>query len=189
MKRLWIFLVLAFGLLTSTAKADPRQFYYDTVGDWTIGGYTASGDIPAHCTLNRTFADGSFFNLHRNLDEDGDLYIYIHNTAWNIAGQTDVVASLRNNFYTKDAFGYGVDFQFRVVNKNSIVIPKINKAVYVPLFVKYTSSRFIMPGDVSNIELPLDGSSAGYLKLGECIDLSTRIDLNPDVLSVPDRSL
>ena len=173
---------LAAMLFTSSAFAASQQFFNVDVqpGPYYVFGVTANAeknDNPA-CYAEINWRDGSRFQLIRDL-ADGELYIFLRNNAWNISDSPGNY-SMRINFLSRSGQTTGLNFEYRLINKNTIVIRNIIKEKFLPLFANNTRAIMIMPGSIQNAEIDLTGSSRTLTEISNCVDAARSVDLYPE---------
>ncbi len=179
--RKYISTTLAAMLFTSSAFAANETFFREDVrpGPYYVYGVTndAEKNTNPACYTEVTWRDGSKFQLIRDL-ADGELYIFFQNMTWNI---NDPVAfyRLRANFARNGQIN-GLNFEYKLVNKNTIVIRNIIKEQFIPLFSGNQKMTFIMPGTIQNAELDLTGSSRALTEISRCVDAARSVDLYPE---------
>jgi hypothetical protein len=174
---------LAAMLFASSAFAAGKEFFFVDVrpGPYYVKGVTADvngGTGNPACYAEINYRDGSRFQLIRDL-ADGELYIYMHNSNWNISDPS-VVYQLRANFSRNNQVVNGVNFSYNLVNKNTIVIRNIDKDRFIPLFTGNQRMLLIMPGNIQNAEVDLTGSSKSLAEISKCIDVARGVDLYPE---------
>jgi hypothetical protein len=180
----FISVTLAAMLFTSSAFAAGKQFYNVDVrpGPYYVKGVTADVDggngNPA-CYAEINWRDGSQFQLIRDL-ADGELYIFLRNNTWNISDQAGNAYRLRMNFFNRSGNISGLNFEYNLVNKNTIVIRNIKKDQFLPLFANNVKALFVMPGNIENAEIDLTGSSRSLEEISKCIDAARSVDLYPE---------
>jgi len=173
---------LAAMLFTSSAFAASQQFFNVDVqpGPYYVFGVTANAeknDNPA-CYAEINWRDGSRFQLIRDL-ADGELYIFLRNNAWNISDSPGNY-SMRINFLSRSGQTTGLNFEYRLINKNTIVIRNIIKEKFLPLFANNTRAIMVMPGSIQNAEIDLTGSSRTLTEISNCVDAARSVDLYPE---------
>lgn len=174
---------LAAMLFTSSAFAAGREFYNVDVrpGPYYVLGVTADvdgGSANPACYAEINYRDGSRFQLIRDL-ADGELYIFLRNTSWNISDAPGNY-QLRANFVRNSQVVSGLNFQYRLVNKDTIVIRNIKKETFLPLFTANESINIIMPGSIQNGTIDLTGSSRALEEISKCINAARGVDLFPE---------
>lgn len=173
---------IAAMLMTSSALAANQQFYNVDVrpGPYYVYGVTADttkqNDNPA-CYAEINWRDGSRFQLIRDL-ADGELYIFLRNNVWNISDPPGAYR-MRMNFHNRNGQIAGLNFEYKLINKNTIVIRNIIKEQFLPLFANNTRAVFVMPGSIQNAEIDLTGSTNALTEISKCVDVSRGIDLYP----------
>lgn len=186
--RKFVSTTLAAMLFTSSAFAAGREFYKVDVqpGPYFVYGVTADTDggsgNPA-CYAEVNWRDGSRFQLIRDL-ADGELYIFLRNTAWNISDPAGTY-NLRANFTRNNQVVSGLNFEYTLVNKNTIVIRNIKKEVFLPLFTANQRMELIMPGTIQNATIDLTGSSRSLEEISKCIEAARSVDLYPEGRPAP----
>lgn len=163
-------------LLASTpvAAADVQDFYNNNVGTWHIGGYPGDTTLAPACYAETTWQDGSVFQLIKDL-ATGELYIWMKNISWNIV-DTPGEYTLRMNIEQRNRINGG-NYYYQLINKNTIVIGGLNVDDFVPSFMDGTKIVLVMPGDIQNAEIGLDGSAQATAMLAECIQQSANVNL------------
>jgi hypothetical protein len=179
--RKFVSATLAAMLFTSSSFAAGREFYNVDVrpGPYYVKGVTANvekNENPA-CYAEINWRDGSRFQLIRDL-ADGELYIFFRNSTWNISDSPGTY-QLRANFH-RNSNVTGLNFDYNLVNKNTIVIRNIKKENFLPLFTSNQKMVFIMPGNIQNAEVDLTGSSRSLEEISKCIDAARSVDLYPE---------
>lgn len=172
---------IAAMLMTTSAFAQAQQFYNVDVrpGPFYVYGVTSNGqanDNPA-CYAEVGWRDGSKFQLIRDL-ADGELYIFLRNNTWNILDAPGNY-SMRINFHGRNGTITGLDFDYRLINKNTIVIRNIIKERFLPLFSQNSKMVLVMPGSIQNAEVDLTGSTLALGEISKCVDASSAVDLYP----------
>jgi opacity protein-like surface antigen len=180
--RKFVSATLAAMLFSSSAFAAGTEFYNVDVrpGPYYVKGVTAdtnggSGNPACYAEVN--YRDGSRFQLIRDL-ADGELYIYLRNTSWNISDAPGVY-QLRANFSRNGQFVSGLNFSYNQVNKDTIVIRNIKRETFLPLFTANAVMTFVMPGNIQNASVDLTGSSRSLEEISKCIDAARSVDLYP----------
>jgi hypothetical protein len=173
---------IAAMLMTSSALAASQTFYNVDVrpGPYYVYGVTADSeknDNPA-CYAEVTWRDGSKFQLIRDL-ADGELYIFFRNATWNISDPAGNYR-LRMNFHNRNGQVNGLNFEYRLINKNTIVIRNIIKEQFLPLFASNSKSILVMPGSIQNAEFDLTGSTNALAEISKCVDAARNVDLYPE---------
>lgn len=173
---------LAAMLFTSSAFAASQQFFNVDVrpGPYYVFGVTANAEKnenPA-CYAEVNWRDGSRFQLIRDL-ADGELYIFLRNNAWNISDPPGNYR-MRMNFLSRSGQTTGLNFDYRLINKNTIVIRNIIKEQFLPLFSNNTRAIMVMPGSIQNAEIDLTGSSRTLTEISNCVDAARSVDLYPE---------
>ena len=169
MKKLLLSSVLAAGLFVTQAFAEPNIFYSGgQSGDWTVFGNAGSSTQNPACVAEVTWDDGSKFQLIKDL-KNGEFYIWFQNNEWNIIDPPGNY-TFRMNIVNRANQVAGGDMTYQLVNKNTISIRNLDVDSFVGPFMEMTEIRFIMPGDIGNAFIPLNGSTAATEKLVQCLD-------------------
>lgn len=180
--RKYVSATLAVMLFSSSALASNETFFREDVrpGPYYVYGVTADTEKNSNpaCYAEVTWRDGSKFQLIRDL-ADGELYIFFQNTTWNIS---DPVGNyrMRINFHGRNGQISGLNFQYSLVNKNTIVIRNIIKEQFLPLFSGNSRAVLVMPGSIQNAEIDLTGSAKALSEISRCIDAARAVDLYPE---------
>jgi hypothetical protein len=180
--RKFVSATLAAMLFTSSSFAAGLEFFNVDVrpGPYYVKGVTADvngGTGNPACYAEINWRDGSRFQLIRDL-ADGELYIFLQNMTWNIADPSGVYR-LRANF-SRNGQTNGINFEYNLLNKNTIVIRNIKKETFLPLFVNNQKMTLVMPGSIQNAEIDLTGSSRSLAEISRCIDAARAVDLYPE---------
>jgi hypothetical protein len=165
-------LLLASALAISTALAAipaKADFFNQNAGPWYIFGFEGTPDNNRACVLQYEWQDGSQFQIVKDL-VDGEIYIWFKNHEWNIidkpgdyTGMSVILQGSRGSVKSWNA-------TYQLLNKNTIAIRNMNDAGdFFDLFAGLSVLRFVMPGDIDNAELSLQGSAAGLRSLVSCI--------------------
>ena len=181
MMKKFVSVTLAATLFSSSAFAASQQFFNVDVrpGPYYVFGVTANvekNENPA-CYAEINWRDGSRFQLIRDL-ADGELYIFMRNNVWNISDAPGNYR-MRMNFHNRNGQISGLNFEYRLINKNTIVIRNIIKEQFLPLFSNNTRAVFVMPGSIQNAEIDLTGSTRTLSEISNCVDVSRDVDLYP----------
>lgn len=172
MKKIALAMLLSVAF-TSHALAD--NFYTSPqVGVWSVFGSTGSDTQNPACVAETTWEDGSKMQLIKDL-VSGELYIWFQDYAWNIGDEVNKRYPVRLNFYAADGSVIGGDFDYGLINKNTIAIRYLDVETFIPAFMKMKELRLLMPGDIGNAVIPLEGSSGAIQKLAECIQESKKL--------------
>lgn len=172
--------IASLALFTSTAFAGEPFFKVDVrPGPYYVHGVKADTETNSNpaCYAEVTWRDGSKFQLIRDL-ADGELYIFFQNMTWNISDAPGVYR-LRANFHRNGSVN-GLNFEYNLVNKNTIVIRNIKKDMFLPLFTGNQKMLFVMPGTIQNAELDLTGSTRTLNEISNCVDAARGVDLYPE---------
>jgi len=87
---------------------------------------------------------------------------------------------MRINFLSRSGQTTGLNFEYRLTNKNTIVIRNIIKEKFLPLFANNTRAIMVMPGSIQNAEIDLTGSSRTLTEISNCVDVARGVDLYPE---------
>ena len=169
---------LALSLITSTAIADP--FYKaDVPGtEYYVVGLTRNGESNPMCVAAFDWRDGSSIQFIKDL-ADGEFYIWFRNNQWSISDPEGSSAQLRANFIQSNGYTVGLNFDYKLINKNTIVIPNIITDKFIPPFSGASKLQFIMPGSITNAQVTLNGSTRALIELTKCVEFSKDVDLEP----------
>jgi len=176
-----IFFVAALALTTLPANAE--YFYQSDVGNWTVFGEAPENELNPACVISYVWQDGSEFQLIYDLYER-ELFIWFRNLEWDIADA--------EGYYTLDmvVVGSGNDLvsgrlDYYLVNKNTIDIPGIDPGPFMNAFAGMHELRFIMPGNIQNAYLGLEGSRAASMEFFDCINLGDTMEFGEGDLGMP----
>lgn len=166
MKKFVVTAVVALSIASSSVYA-ADTFFSTRIGQWTVFGNQKDGEKNPVCLAETTWKDGSKFQLIKDL-ADGELYIWFQNLQWNIGDEPKNLYRMKMTAYGRNVVSG--DFQFLLVNKNTIVIPGLEKGDFAEVFMTASKLMFYMPGTISNAELPLNDSMKAAVALGKCIE-------------------
>ena len=158
--------------LTLTATPALADFYNKQVGNWFVFGFEGTSDKNRACVIEYGWQDGSRFQLIKDM-VDGEVYIWFKNHQWNIAdapgdyeGMTVIIEGSNGTVKSWNA-------TYNLINKNTITIRNLqNNPDFIEAFSALSVMKFVMPGDIENAVIPLDGSSAAIAAGSDCIDAS-----------------
>ena len=173
----------------TAADAEEVSFYEkETDKFWTVYGGAKTETGQATCYGSASKKDGSFIQIHRSL-VNGEVWVIIHNTAWEIDG--DGKGTARWNFYRegKDAFVDGTDFTYEVKNKNTILILDINSKRFSEVLWKTRYFTLVMPGNLQNMSVSFERRGSSMLDaLSECVTLHEKKykNIQPSSEKIPD---
>jgi hypothetical protein len=169
MKKLFASTILAASLFVTPVLAEGEIFYDGGVeGAWNIFGNAGSTTQNPACVAEVTWQDGSKFQLIKDL-ADGELYIWFKNNEWNISDPPGNYPFTMNIVDSRGNVING-ELQYELINKNTIAVRKIDVDSFIPPFMSMAEMRFVMPGDIQNAYVTLNGSSGAVDKLLACID-------------------
>ena len=165
MRKIITIATMIFSLLIGTAYA---EFFYNSEqsGLWTAVGIIGDEKNP-RCLSFMEYEDGSSVEVVKDM-KDGELYIIIYNTDWNITDEPGVTGNGQMRFIKGNNITATNDIELLLVNKNTVAIPNIYDDIFIPQFMKNDSMRLIMPGTTSNISIPLTGTMGVVEKMIEC---------------------
>ena len=169
MKKFLITTLLAASLAITPALAQENFYDGGVVGSWSVFGNPGNATQNPACVAEVTWDDGSKLQLIKDL-RDGELYIWFRNNEWNIA-DTPGEYLFRMNLVDSKGNVVGGDLNYELINKNTIAVRKIDVDSFIPPFMTMAEIRFIMPGDIQNAYVPLNGSSDAVDKLLVCMDV------------------
>lgn len=162
-------LVLAILAAFSLPLYAQQAFFRQQVGNWLIVGLPSQEGKNAVCGAEYGFGDGSRLTVYSDL-VDGELYLALHNTRWNIGDEPNSRSQLRVNFIARNGHIKGAPAEFIIINKNTIIIPNVNAKAFIPDFMDRHKLEFVMPGTITNAEIPLDNSTRAVEMLIKCVD-------------------
>lgn len=163
---LFIMVILASFSLPLFAQ---QPFFRQQAGNWLIAGFPSTNGKNAFCGAEYEFGDGSRFTVYSDLI-DGELYLGLHNTRWNIGDEPNSRNQLRINFIARNGHIKGGTADFILLNKNTIVIPGVNPKAFLPDFMDREKLELVMPGTITNAEIPLGNSTRAIELLIKCVD-------------------
>ena len=154
--------------LPTASFADDIFYQGGQVGSWSVFGNSGNATQNPACVAEVTWDDGSKFQLIKDL-KNGEFYIWFQNNEWNIIDPPGNY-TFRMNIVNRANQVAGGDMTYQLVNKNTISIRNLDVDSFVGPFMEMTEIRFIMPGDIGNAFIPLNGSTAATEKLVQCLD-------------------
>ena len=162
-----LFASIAVCVFTSQSFAD--NFYTGKqIGAWTVFGNPGSQSQNPACVAETIWEDGSKMQLIKDLTS-GEIYIWFQNYAWNI-GDAPGDYPFRMNFHDREGHIVGGDLTYSLINKNTISIRALDAKSFIPAFMEMGEIRIMMPGDIGNAIIPLQGSTAAVQQLLDCMD-------------------
>lgn len=168
MKKLLITTALAFSMVVTPAMAN---FYNKNVGDWYVFGFEGTTDNNRACVIQYEWQDGSRFHLIKDLVDD-EIYIWFMNIQWQITDEPGEYKGMTVVVENADS-AKNWPATYSLVNKNTILIRNLqNSFDFIEAFTEYDMVYFVMPGNIENAYLSLDGSAAALIAGSECIDAS-----------------
>lgn len=180
MKPLSVFLIAsALGILP--VHAENATFFKKSVPNtgWSVFGNKAVDSKDPACWAQVRWKDGSEFQFALNLKQK-EFRIIIENVNWQIDEEPGQYSGLHVNLYdSKNNIIDGYDFGFYLVDKKTINVG-LNKS-FVINFLKASKVIFVMPGNVKNITVTLQGQVPMMNILGECSAMSNKLGVNDDV--------
>jgi len=154
-------------LMVGTAQAE--VFYSsDQVGVWETFGTTGNGELNPACVALSEWDDGSDIQFTKDLASQ-ELYIRIYNVNWDMSDEPGTEVEVRINFWKDDRFVEGGTTSMIIINHNTVVVPWLEATKFTPDFMENHVMKFVMPGEVSNIQVSLDGSSAAVVNMAKCM--------------------
>lgn len=170
MKKFFLSTIIAATLFVTPAIAN--EIFYDggQSGTWSVFGNSGVGNQNPACVAQATWDDGSKFQIIKDL-ADGEFYIWFQNMQWDIADAPGDYPFRMNFESSTDGSVIGGNMTYTLVNKNTVLVRDIEVEAFVDAFVKKSEIRFIMPGDIQNSYIPLDGATIAVEKLEECVDV------------------
>jgi len=176
-------IIFGAALALTALPANAEYFYQSDVGNWTVFGEAPEIELNPACVISHVWQDGSEFQLIYDLYER-ELFIWFRNLEWDIA---DV-----EGYYTLDMVvvgsGNGVvsgRLDYYLVNKNTINVPGIEPGTLMEAFAGMNELRFIMPGNIQNAYLDLQGSRAASMEFFDCINLGDTMEFGEGDLGTP----
>jgi hypothetical protein len=154
--------------LSTASFADDIFYQGGQVGSWSVFGNSGNTTQNPACVAEVTWDDGSKFQLIKDL-KNGEFYIWFQNNEWNIIDPPGNY-TFRMNIVNRANQVAGGDMTYQLVNKNTIAVRELDVDSFVGPFMEMTEIRFIMPGDIGNAFIPLNGSTAAIEKLVQCLD-------------------
>lgn len=159
----------AASLIFSTPSFADEIFYQGSQqGSWNVFGNAGSATQNAACVAEVTWDDGSKLQLIKDLIS-GEIYIWFQNMEWNV-GDPPGTYPFRMNIVDRAGNVVGGDMNYELVNKNTIAVRGLDAETFIPPFMGMSELRFIMPGDIGNAYVPLNGSTAAVEQLLQCMD-------------------
>lgn len=170
MKKFLLATMLSCSLLLTPALAADDIFYDGGVsGSWAVFGNAGSSKQNPACVAEVSWEDGSKLQLIKDL-ATGEIYIWFQNMEWNIADAPGNYP-FRMNIVDNQNNLIGGDMTYELVNKNTISVRGIDADSFIPPFMTMAEIRFVMPGDIQNAYIPLNGSGGAVEKMLACMDV------------------
>jgi hypothetical protein len=155
-----------------------KEFYNKPIDkSWYVAGVVKS-DSNSECYAHLDIKDGSSFELVRDL-VDSELYLRIRNMSWNLQRGVDDKLNLRLNIQRGKSVIDGAGFGWSILNKNTIVIPRIHATSFIDALWKGDIISVIMPDDTQNTAMYLDKSRDLIRAMAECVKKFAPLDRPP----------
>lgn len=168
MKKFLSLIFLIFFMITPSFAQNYTTFFVNQSKNWFIQGIPKRDKLNPICRASYFWNDGSEFNLIVDLS-DGELYILFINNAWQINDNINNIYNFRINAHTGNTIK-GFNAEYELLSKNTIRIRDIN-VKFMDVFAESNELRFIMPGNILNAVISLDGSREAVNQINNCIRL------------------
>ena len=169
-------IILSTLLFFTTFPAFSESFYNKEVGNWVVFGDVGGEDQDPACVVSYEWRDGSEFQLIYELYKR-ELWIWFENFEWDIRDPEGyykldmVIVGNGNNLNSGE-------MDYYLTDKNTIYLPNIEPKSFIDAFAGLNELRFIMPGNIPNAYLSLDGSRAATEHLIDCVDVGNSTDFS-----------
>jgi hypothetical protein len=155
-----------------------KEFYNKPIDkSWYVGGVVKS-DSNSECYAHLDIKDGSSYELVRDL-VDSELYLRIRNMSWNLQRGADDKLNLRLNIQRGKSVIDGADFGWSILNKNTIVIPRIHATSFMDALWKGDIISVIMPGDTQSTAMYFEKPRDLIRAMAECVKKFEPFDKPP----------
>lgn len=166
MRKIMTAAVMSLALLTTTAYAD--QFYKKDAGQWTVEGFKGETNF---CSASTFWPNDSYVSFF--VTDQKQANILVHNTEWNIGDPTGhfngYKATIR--FFGKYPSEQGT-IDYNLTDAQTVLLQDVN-VEFLKDWTKFDAMVIIMPGDISQMSVGLDGTNVAVSLMGECLDQLT----------------
>lgn len=159
--------LLISSFISTTTFAQSDHFYEERNKNWIVLGVEKRGKLNPVCSANYVWRDGSEFRFFKDL-VDGEVYMLLINNQWNIVDDVNKIYKMRIVFY----YGSRTDssiIEYELISNNTIRMRNLN-STFIQLFEESHKMNFIMPGDISNATISLNGSRQALDMMVECMN-------------------
>lgn len=171
-------LLASFLMATTAVAASADTFYEKQTGNWFVFGDRGDQELNPACVISYEWQDGSEFQLIYDLQERV-LDIWFENFEWNISDPADRTYSMDMVIVGNGNNMTNGEMQYYLEDKNSIYISDIQPiGTFLESFSAFNELRFIMPGNIENAYLDLEGSRNASTLFLECVDKGVQLKLN-----------
>lgn len=174
--------VIALFVSTTSSFAQQHLFFRQVVGNWEVFGHKGSDTLNPACVINRDWQDGSSVQVIYDL-KDGELYLRIKNTQWNIGDPVGNYGDTANTspaqmIFVGNSNTNNSNVIYSLVSKNIINIRHLKPVVFLKDFASQSKFQLVMPGTITNVSFDLQQSNSAVELLVACIDVSTNVKKN-----------
>lgn len=170
MKTVILSTMAALALMTGAAfSSDTTKFFSKQAGSWTVEGIKSDTTFCGASTFwDETANDRSFAILY--VTTDGEMKLMVHDIKWNIDDPVGAYEGYKANvrFFSKTKAPDSGTADYEVQDNQTVVFVRINTD-FVKSFSSYGTMSISMPGNITRVDIPLDGSTTATSYLGECV--------------------
>ena len=171
--------------VTTAFGASADNFYERETGNWFVFGDYGDEELNPACVVSYVWQDGSEFQLIYDL-YNRSLDIWFENFEWDIADAPGFFYNMNMVIVGRGNNLISGEMEYLLEDKNSITIYGIEPpGTFVEAFAGLNELRFIMPGNIPNAYLDLQGSRNATqlfldcINIGDSIEFDEHLDLSP----------
>jgi quinol monooxygenase YgiN len=144
------------------------DFYNAQSGNWAVYGAEGGGTQNPACIIERTWDDGSEFQLTYDLVTN-ELYIWLENRQWTIRQPMNVQETLYMQAVGSNTNSGNLSYY--AVTSDTIVIPNIEPNSFLESFASQNQLQIYMPYGLRDAYVDLNGTRVATNLFVECIDM------------------
>jgi len=154
----------AIALLATPAYA-LTQFYDWSSGQWRIEGYYGKKEF---CSAKTYWDNGSYVSLF-NMRGSDIFSLYVHNVAWDMAGDYGAYYDGIISFDGRAGSGGG-PMSFELKDPQTIIIRNLTND-FLRNWIEFREMTIIMPNGISDMRVGLVGTADAVNAFANCIDM------------------
>lgn len=168
MKKLLATAALSLLMLSGVALAESERFYRKDAGQWTVEGFHGDSDI---CAASTFWDNGSYISFFVS---NNGANVMVHNSQWNIGDPIGYFKGYqaRLRFFGKyDPDEGTVDYELK--DPQTVLLTNVNEK-FLEAWTKYDTMVILMPGDIGQMTVGLNGTNAVVQYMGECLNMTEK---------------